>query len=99
MQLFGDVRLERIDAQGRWREAGEGQQVVCRHEIGFAEDRFAQDHVRAEALSVDLTGELAFHTEAHPIVLQAIVQQFGMLCIRHHLESHEVTQIEPPCGL
>jgi hypothetical protein len=51
-------RLERIDAQGWWREPRKGQHVVCRHEIGFAEDRFAQDHVCAEGLSIDFPCEL-----------------------------------------
>jgi hypothetical protein len=66
VELLGDVRLDRVEAQRGRRDAREGEDVFRHHDLRLTEDRIAEGDVDAEGLSVELTGELAFRTKARP---------------------------------
>jgi len=50
VELFRDVRLDRVEAQGGWRDVGEREDVFGHHDFGFAEDRVAEGDVDSEGL-------------------------------------------------
>ena len=49
VELFGDVRLDRIQPQHRRRDAGAGEDTLGNYDFGFAEDRVTEC-VHAEGL-------------------------------------------------
>lgn len=77
VELLGDVGLDRVHAQGGWRDACKGQRVLGDHDLRLAEDGITECHVDAKRASVDLAREAALGTESNAVVLRPLVLKLG----------------------
>lgn len=99
MELLGDVRLDRVEAQRGRGDAGEPQDIVGDDGVGRPEDRVAERNIDAERISVRFPCEPTLGAEAQALVLHALVLDLGMLRIRADLEGEEVAEVEASRGL
>jgi hypothetical protein len=94
VELLGDVRLDRVDAQRRRRDPSEAQHVLRHDNLGGTKHRVAEAGVDTERIAVWLAGEAALGAEAHAFVLHPLVGDLGVLRVGPDLEREEVGEVE-----
>src|SRR6185295_1727839 len=91
VQLLSDVRLDGVEPQPGWRDAGKGEHVLGHHTLGLTEHWIAERHIDPEGLTVEPAGQLALGAEAEPVVLE-----LGVVVVGPDLERHEVGEVAAP---
>jgi hypothetical protein len=94
VQLLRDVGLDGIEPERRRRDPCEREDVGGREHVGLTKDRIAEGHIDAERFAVGLASEPAVDAMAQAVVAHAVVQQRGVIGVCHHLEAHEVSDVE-----
>jgi hypothetical protein len=96
VELFGEVRLDRVEAN-RWRRnADEVEEVFSGDELGGANHRVSEGDIDAEALTEELAADGALGAKAVPVIGHALILNLRVLCIGRDFEGHEVAQLAAP---
>jgi hypothetical protein len=96
VELLRDVRLDWIEPQRRRCDTGESQRVVRDDDVRPIEDGIAERDVDTEGIAKGLSRERANGSEAHAVVLHAVVLDCWMLEIARDLEQQELSEVTPP---
>jgi hypothetical protein len=94
VELLRDVRLDRIEPQRRRRDPGEAENVVGRDDLGGTEHGIAEGDVDAERIAEWFPGKAALRSESHPLVLNPVAVDVGVLGVARYLEREEVVEVE-----
>src|SRR5438132_2839958 len=95
MQLLCDVRLDRVDAQGWWRDPRKAQNVLSGDDLRCSKHGVAEPDVDPEGLPVRLAGDPARCTKAKAIVDHRLALNLRVVGVRSDFEREEVAEIEP----
>jgi len=93
VDLFGEMRFDRVEPQLRWLDTGERQDVFSDDDVRLAQDRIREGHIDAEALAVDLAGEPALSAIAEAVVPPALEVHLGLLRVWLNLKRHEISKV------
>lgn len=93
MELFGQMRLDRVEANGGRGNSDEVEQVFSCDDLGGANHRVSESDVDAEALTEEPACDRTLRAEAVALVRHAVVLNLWLRCIANDLEGHEVAQL------